>query len=302
MSTMILEHSVKEKLHEQFNKIFYHQLPVRYAVLAENEHYLIKLAENQAEISAAQELRYRVFKEEQGRLSTCSDVTDRDYFDSFCRHLVVVEKGSGRIVGTYRVLTNNAAHFAGRFYSQDEFTISGLKNMRDDLCEVGRSCVDPEFRNGAVVSLLWSGLISLRHHSMSPFGLLEKVRRHYHRRPAAKFEYLFGCVSLEETDPVAALALYEYCLQNNLVTNKLTARPRAGFELAPVSDAEVQRYLQENEKTMLRKLPPLFKGYINLGAKICGAPAYDREFGTIDFLILQDMREIPERYLRHLVG
>ena len=121
------------------------------------------------------------------------------------------------------------------------------------------------------------------------------------RRSSAAFDYLFGCASLEESDPAAALALYEYFRRNNMVSDRLSAVPRPGFELDPVDPSEVEHCLEERGPGMIRTLPPLFKGYIKLGAKVCGPPAYDREFGTIDFLILLDMREIPERYAKHFV-
>ena len=270
-------------------------------VLAEQEHFRLKLAETPAEVAAAQKLRYRVFKQEQGRLANCNDGIDRDRFDRHCRHLIVTEKERGRIVGTYRVLSGAGAAAAGGFYSEEEFEVHGLRQLRGEVCEVGRSCVDPEFRSGAVVALLWSGLGALRRRPEPGRGWLHRYAgRRRSEKPA--FHYLFGCVSLEERDPVAALALYEYFKRNDMVCTRLQAAPRPGFELDRVSPAEVMRYFEEHEKQMERTLPPLFKGYIKLGARICGAPAYDREFGTIDFLILLDMREMPERYARRFLN
>lgn len=103
-----------------------------------------------------------MFKQEQGRLANCNDGIDRDRFDRHCRHLIVTEKERGRIVGTYRVLSGAGAAAAGGFYSEEEFEVHGLRQLRGEVCEVGRSCVDPEFRSGAVVALLWSGLGALR--------------------------------------------------------------------------------------------------------------------------------------------
>lgn len=300
MNTMIMEHPVREKRFQRLTHILGNRLPAFNPILSENDQFVLKLTSNPAEVRAAQQLRYRVFKQEQGRMSDCTEAIDRDRYDRHCRHLVVMEKATGRLVGTYRTLSGHGAYFAGNFYSQDEFAIRGLDFIRDELCEVGRSCVDPEFRSGAVVGMLWSALSNLRFRRSTPLDLLHYARR---RRPATpKFNYLFGCVSLEETDATAAMALYEYFVQNNLVSDKLFARPRPDFELPPAADANIQQYLRSHEKQLFRSLPPLFKGYIRLGAKICGPPAYDREFGTIDFLIIQDMREIPERYARHFAN
>ena len=271
-------------------------------VLAEQEHFRLKLAETPVEVVAAQKLRYRVFKQEQGRLANCNDGIDRDRFDRYCRHLLVVDKATENVVGTYRVLSGGGAASAGNFYSEEEFSIRGLQAIRHEVCEVGRSCVAPEFRSGAVVGLLWSGLAALRRRPKPSRSLLVRYARR--RRPGSScaFHYLFGCVSLEETDQTAAMALYEYFRRNGLLSDRLQAKPRVGFELDPVSAEEVERRLEETGGGMIRTLPPLFKGYVKLGAKICGAPAYDREFGTIDFLILLDMRDIPERYARHFMA
>lgn len=146
-------------------------------VLAEQEHFRLKLAETPAEVAAAQKLRYRVFKQEQGRLANCNDGIDRDRFDRHCRHLIVTEKERGRIVGTYRVLSGAGAAAAGGFYSEEEFEVHGLRQLRGEVCEVGRSCVDPEFRSGAVVALLWSGLGALRRRPEPGARLAAPLRR-----------------------------------------------------------------------------------------------------------------------------
>ncbi len=297
MNVMIMERPEKETLRRRLNHMLLNRLPVVNPILSENDQFVLKIASTQAEIRAAQKLRYRVFHQEQGRLEDCHGGIDRDRYDRHCRHLIAIEKTSGQVVGTYRTLSGDSARSAGNFYSQDEFTIRGLDGIRHEVCEVGRSCVAAEFRSGAVVSMLWGALANLRFHRDERLKLLNYARRQH--PPVPKFNYLFGCVSLEETDATAALALYEYFIQNNQISDRVSAAPRSGFELPPVADAEIQQHLHDHEKQISRSLPPLFKGYLRLGAKICGPPAYDRAFGTIDFLILQDMREIPERYARH---
>lgn len=275
--------------------------------LAEQRNFLLKIAGNDAEIAAAQQLRYEVFKQEQGRLSGCIAATDADRYDGFCRHLIVVEKRSGRVVGTYRILDADGAGRAGGFYSEQEFAFHGLDRIAAESFEVGRSCVAPEFRNGAVVGLLWSGLAALRRRRNAEFA---GVRPAFWRtgtmpgrhRRKEKIRYLFGCASLEEVDPVRAMALYEYFRTTSRLSGRVMASPRPGYELAPVASLAIARLLESGRGELLRSLPPLFKGYLNLGAKICGTPAFDREFGTVDFPVLLDFREIPERYLRHFGG
>ncbi len=253
-------------------------------VLAELRNFRIKLAEDAAEIGAAQQLRYEVFKLEQGRLAGCSASTDSDRYDSVCRHLIVIEKSSGRVVGTYRVLDAAGAVRVGGFYSEEEFAFRGLDRIAAECLEVGRSCVAPEFRNGAVIGLLWSGLAVL------------------HRRRQILFRYLFGSVSLEDSDPLRATALYEYFRAASLLSGRVEATACPGYELEPVSSSRAAGFLERNREELPGTLPPLLKGYLNLGARLCGPPAFDRQFGTVDFPILLDFREIPERYLRHFGG
>ena len=303
MMTTIMENLRSDKVRNNLEHFL--RLPVRREspVLAELDSFRIKLAGSPAEVKAAQRLRYRVFKEEQGRLKNCTGGLDRDRFDRYCRHLLVVDKAHDEVVGTYRVMSGREAAAAGSFYSEAEFMISGLSAIRDEVCEVGRSCVAPEFRSGAVVGLLWSGLAALRRRPRPERSLLGGYARRCRPEASPAFHYLFGCVSLEDSDPVNAMAVYEYFCRRGMLSAKLAAKPRTGFALDPVSREEAARRAETIGEELIRTLPPLFKGYLRLGAKICGVPAYDRDFGAIDFLILLDMRDIPERYARRfLIG
>ena len=299
--TAMIENLRSDKVRNNLEHLF--RLPVQKGnpVLAELDHFRIKLAGSPAEVKAAQRLRFRVFKEEQGRLTGCRDGIDRDRFDRYCRHLLVIDKTHDEVVGTYRVMSGREADAAGSFYSEGEFMITGLAAIKHEACEVGRSCVAPEFRSGAVVGLLWSGLGALRRRPCPSRSLLANYARRSRPDAAPAFHYLFGCVSLEDSDPINAMALYEYFRRRGMLSDKLSARPRSGFGLDPVLRGEAIRRSEVAGEELIRKLPPLFKGYLRLGAKICGVPAHDREFGTIDFLILLDMREIPERYARRFL-
>ena len=142
-------------------------------VLAESTHFVVKIAETTEEIAGAQQLRFDVFRLEQGRMPGFAGcVTDSDFYDQLCAHLLVLEKASGRIVGTYRVCDGAAAMAAGGFYSDGEFDIAGLAELAPRVMELGRSCVAPEFRTGSVVALLWAGVAAI------------------HRR--RKFDYMLG--------------------------------------------------------------------------------------------------------------
>ncbi|OGV39259.1 MAG: hypothetical protein A2020_02230 [Lentisphaerae bacterium GWF2_45_14] len=249
-------------------------------ILAEKDQFFIKLAESEGEIEKALRLRYKIFNLEQGKgLESANDFgIDRDEFDKYCMHLIVVEKKTGEVVGTYRIHFGQIASSAIGFYSAREFEIKGIELIANESIEVGRSCVSPKYRTGSVVALLWRGINEL---------LLR-----------SKMNYLFGCVSLETTSPADGWALYEYFKKNNGISNLLYSFPSEKFMLPRCTDNEI-REVMADEKRISDIIPPLFKGYLRLGTKICGEPAFDNEFGTIDFFIILNLHEIPQRYSKH---
>ncbi len=250
-------------------------------ILAEKDQYRIKFAVDPLEIEAAFKLRYDVFKLEQGKNIRPSEAEgiDRDEFDDYCLQLVVEEKNEKKIVGTYRVhLGPIAMESELGFYSEHEYRIEGLDKLAPYTIEVGRSCVSPEYRNGTVVALLWSGISETLFRS----GL----------------RYLAGCVSLENMEPAAGWALYEYFKQNEKLSRDVVGHPLEKCRMERPDKKDIDRILED--RFLMRSLiPPLFKGYLRLGAHICGEPAYDRDFGTIDFLILLDVAQLPSRYTKH---
>jgi putative hemolysin len=249
-------------------------------LIAEQEQYLIKIAENEAEIKEAMRLRYEVFNIEQGKGLQSAELEkiDCDEFDEHCLHLVIVEKKTSRIVGTYRVNPGSIARKHLGFYAAREYNIEGLDELQDEILEVGRSCVHPKFRNGAVIGLLWSGIS----------GTLVRAGLHY----------TLGCVSLDATDPNIGWALYEYFKLREKLSDQLKATPGDGFELPPMDKERVNKLL-EDKIALLKYIPSLFKGYLRLGVKICGVPIWDKEFCSIDFLILLNYHNMPEKYIKH---
>jgi L-ornithine Nalpha-acyltransferase len=247
-------------------------------VLVEDSHFLIKFAKSKAEIKAAQHLRYKVFHLEQGHGKDSIDPAgiDADKFDEFCLHLVVVEKADNKIVGTYRVHPGTIAEANLGLYTATEYELAGIDNIINEAVEVGRSCVCPQYRNGTVVALLWAGIAQIM------------VR--------GDFRYLLGCVSLETAEPAVGWALYHYFCQRGQVTETITAKPKANWMMGKTEQLEVDRL---TAPSIRKYIPPLFRGYIRLGAKICGEPVFDQAFGTIDFLILLDLQLMPEKYFKH---
>lgn len=234
--------------------------------------YSLLVARDSDEVRAAQRLRYEVFAEEMGAtVHGDAPGVETDPFDEFCDHLIVRDDRTGEVVGTYRMLPPQRAAEAGGLYSETEFDLSALGQLRPALVETGRSCVHREHRTGGVVSLVWAGI--------ARYMLL-----HGHT-------WLAGCASVPLDDGGALAAK---------VWDTVSAK-----HYAP-EDSRVRPYLPWNpepvERTHRGALPALLKGYLRLGAQVCGPPAHDPEFGVADFFVLLDFTKIDQRYLRFFLG
>lgn len=238
---------------------------------APKRSYVVEMARNEADIIEAQRLRYRVFSEELGAfLRTRTPGVDSDLYDPFCEHLIVRDTTADKIVGTYRILTPAAAKRVGNYYSENEFDITRLQTLRSKTVEVGRSCIDPEYRNGAIISLLWAKLAEF----MQLNG----------------YEYLIGCASIGMMDGGHNAAnLFVQLIEDHIAPPEYRVQPRhpLPFErLLTGCKAEV---------------PPLIKGYLRAGAYVCGEPAWDPDFNTADLFLLLPMANISKRYARHFL-
>lgn len=228
------------------------------------------LAQSESEILEAQRLRYRVFAEEMGaRLPTRIPGVDRDHFDPYCQHLIVRDEEQGRIVGTYRILTPEAARQIGGYYSETEFDLTRFHHLRSRLVEIGRSCIDAEYRSGAVITLLWNGLARF----MAQHG----------------YEFLMGCASVGMADGGHNAANLYRSLQDRMASPE--------YHVFPRNPLPVEHLVNDTPADV----PPLLKGYLRAGAQVCGAPAWDPDFNTADLLILLSMRSVDARYARHFV-
>lgn len=231
----------------------------------------VGLARDRDEIREAQRLRYQVFAGEMGaRLPSRTPGIDEDIFDRWCEHLVVRDDRSGEVVGTYRILSPVNARRVG-YYSEGEFDLTRLQHLRPRLVEIGRSCVHPDYRSGAVIALLWQGLAQY----MQAHG----------------YDYLMGCASISMADGGhAAASLYQrlaHADPSYLSPLEYRVFPRCPLPLADLRhDAPAE-------------LPPLIKGYLRAGAWICGEPAWDPDFNTADLPILMPMARVDSRYARH---
>jgi len=230
----------------------------------------VELAATQDDLLASQRLRYRIFAEEQGAiLPTASEQLDYDHYDPHCHHLLVRELNSGEVVGSTRILTQSSAQQAGGFYSANEFDIGDmLQNLRGNAIEIGRTCIHPDFRNGAGIGTLWLGL--------AQFMELHKV------------DYMFGCASVGVRDGGSQVtAIMNEARRKHLAPSEMWVTPRQ--QLMPVQPAERVR------------MPPLLKAYLKLGAWVAGEPCLDTAFNVADIFILLDVNNLNARYHRHFV-
>ncbi len=234
--------------------------------------YHVSLAIDDSEIREAQRLRYRVFAEEMGaRLASVLPGHDIDLYDPFCDHLLVRELGSGAVVGTYRILSPEAAKRVGSYYSEQEFDLTRLNFLRPRMAELGRSCVHPAHRTGGVIARLWMGLADY----MTRYG----------------YEYVIGCASVGMGDG-GHLAADVY-------------RQLAARHLAPIEWHTTPRYrlpVESLDDGQAVALPPLIKGYTRLGAMVCGEPAWDPDFNTADLLMLLPMAQLNRSYARRFLA
>jgi putative hemolysin len=226
--------------------------------------YSARLARDETEVRAAQELRYRVFNLElhEGLTESVISGRDADAFDAICDHLLVEHQPTGEIVGTYRLQTGLTAAAHRGYYSEQEFDFKPFEPVRAEIIELGRACVAREHRNLMVLGLLWKGIAG------------------YARQRGGR--YLCGCSSLTSQDATVGASAYAELCRRHLAAPEWRTSPRPAYECS-----------LEQLAPELVKIPKLLRAYLSMGAKICGPPALDREFKTIDFLTLLDLETLP---------
>jgi putative hemolysin len=237
------------------------------------ERYQTRLANSPEDRISACELRFRVFNIEMGEglSSSYSTGLDEDPFDMVCDHLVVEDRSSGRIVGTYRMQSGFTAQANLGYYSERECVFAPYEGIRHQILELGRASIDRQHRSSEVLMLLWRGIADYAR----LFGL----------------RYLIGCSSIPSQDPQVGWVLYEQ-LSPMVVREDLRTVPTKAFELPQVDGGPEQPAI----------VPRLLQTYLAVGAKICGPPAWDREFGTIDFLTLLDLEQLSPAARSRFLG
>jgi putative hemolysin len=226
--------------------------------------YQLRLAKTVADRDAACRLRFKVFNIELGEGLEDSYRTglDQDHFDLFCDHLIVEDRSRGEVVGTYRMQSGQTAARNLGYYSEREFDLAPFAGIRCEVLELGRASIDRDHRTSEVLTLLWRGIA--------------QYARYYRLR------YLIGCSSLNSRNPQEGWSLHRQ-LEPFLAEPAFRTIPAAAYALPaePVDGSAAEA-----------RVPRLLKTYIAVGARICGAPAWDREFGTIDFLTLLDLAQM----------
>ena len=234
--------------------------------LAETSLFRIVLAQSPEDLVECQRLRYDVFNLELGEGLSTSERSrlDIDPFDAYCDHLMVRDLESGKLVGTYRLHTGEVARKNLGYYGNQLFDFSVYEPIRKELLELGRACVHIDYRNIMVLHALWKGIAiyATRHDS----------------------RYLFGCSSISSQDENYGAAMYELLKDKYLVAPPFRTVPQPGYGCWPTG-----------VPVKVGRPPRLFRAYLDISGRICGPPAIDREFKTIDFLTLIDLAYLPDR-------
>ncbi len=255
-------------------------IKTRNAPLIRTSTLEVKLATSFAEIDAAMRLRFEVFNLElqEGLRSSYDKGYDSDCYDAYCDHLIVKNLKDNKVIGTYRLLRQSQAERQIGFYSESEFDLTNLKKLPGELLELGRSCIAATHRSFATINLLWSAI--------GRYAVENGI------------EYLFGCGSLHYSDIEEVQPIYSYLRAHHFAPEKYRVWPLEScrMQVKDEPDDEIDPH------AVLRKLSPIFRGYLRTGAIVCGAPAYDVEFGTADVLILLEMEKMADRYKQHYVA
>ena len=236
----------------------------------------VSWARHQDEVREAQRLRYQVFALEMGAtLPKILPGHDIDLFDDYCEHLLVRDSASQQVIGTYRVLTPTQAKRAGSTYSDIEFDLVRLRGLRERMVELGRSCVHADHRHGGVILALWG-------------ALAEFMGRN-------QLDTMIGCASIPmQHNGVqgghAAASIWRQLSQTHLAAIEYRVTPRLALPVAQLDDS------------LVVEPPALIRGYLRLGARVLGAPAWDPDFNSADLPMMMRVADLPARYLKHFSG
>lgn len=259
---------VFSKLGLYLNPKFWNYSPL-FDVKIETPHYILKTANNLDQVFEAFKLRHQVFLGYDGADENSS--YDYDEFDNICDHLIIIDKSSGDVCGTYRILSSLKS---SRFYSETEFGLTDFLQTPGVKMELGRACIDELHRNGAVIDLLWKGIAQYAH--------LMNAR------------YLFGCSSVKTLDYTQARSLYDFLICHNHHSDDFKIRSHGVFEVDILEHSNYDLSGGEIKSLM----PSLLRSYLSAGARVYGYPAIDREFKCFDFFTVLDLENVSSSFKR----
>jgi putative hemolysin len=266
------------------------EIPAKPRIYAEVGRYRLRLAQTVEDRHAACRLRFKVFNIElgEGLESSYRTGLDTDQFDLFCEHLLVEDRVDKRVVGTYRMQSGTTAARNLGYYSEQEFSFAPYEPLRPNVLELGRASIDREHRTPEVLTLLWRGIAQYA----TDMGL----------------RYLIGCSSLNSKDPAEGWQLYRE-LENYRVPPEFATEPTAAYACPTEQEGGSAQQSpgphdpsQTDSPVNQVKVPKLLKTYLAIGARIGGPPAWDREFGTIDFLTLLDLKQVSRSARNHFLA
>jgi len=260
--------------------------PVGAPAQASGPRYSLLLSTDPSLIEAAQRLRYDVFTSTPGFTLPAGPQTgvdgqrDVDRFDEYCDHLLVRDDDSGELVGCYRMLVPAGAIAAGGLYTETEFDLGSFDPLRPSLVEMGRAVVRHGHRNGGVVLLMWAGILAY----LDRYG----------------YDYVTGCVSVPigdeadgETPGSQLRGVRDFILSRHAAPPQYRVRPHRPVLI----DGKT---IDDIASPPRPSVPALMRGYLRLGAQVCGEPAHDPDFGVGDFCVLLDKQLADTRYLKRL--
>ncbi|NOD67257.1 GNAT family N-acetyltransferase [Ruegeria sp. HKCCD7303] len=239
--------------------------------------FTVKLAETEAELKAAQRLRYDVFVRELGGGGDLVDHEaglEKDRFDPYFDHMLAYDDNTGEIIGVYRMLPGERAAEVGQFYSEDEYDLTVLKSSGRKLLELGRSCVHPDYRGGTAMYHLWNGLAAY---------VTER-----------EIEVLFGVASFHGTDVTALAQPLSMLHHNHLAPPEL--RVRAQPDVFQSMDLVAKDAL--DRRAAMVQVPALIKAYLRLGGFVGEGAFIDHKFNTTDVCLILDTARMNDRQRR----
>ena len=256
---------------------------------ASGPRYSLLLSTDATLVEAAQRLRFDVFTSTPGFTLPAGrqtgefgqrDGLDVDRFDEYCDHLLVRDDDTGELVGCYRMLAPAGAIAAGGLYTATEFDLRSFDPLRPSLVEMGRAVVREGHRNGGVVLLMWAGILAY----LDQYG----------------YDYVTGCVSVPIGDNADGdVPGSQLRGVRDFIRSRHAAPPQ--YRVRPHRPVLVDGKTIDDIAPPLRpSVPALMRGYLRLGAQVCGEPAHDPDFGVGDFCVLLDKRRADTRYLRRL--